>query len=237
MGMLLSASMPRLRKHLEQEIIRVAAEGFSARGYRATTLDDIAQKVGISKVTLYRHCHSKEELLIKVFERTIAVFHEELHRICAQKIPPEEKLRQVIRHQVRLMADHHDFLAVFFSEENHLPPEMAERARREKRDYNHLIDGVIRQGLRQGNLVSIPPQILTFIILGACNWLYQWYRPEGELSTDEVARLFIMILEKGYLRQSQPEEDSLTERLERIEKELSSLRQQLVPEPSPNVSR
>jgi TetR/AcrR family transcriptional regulator, cholesterol catabolism regulator len=227
--MLLSALMPT-RKHLEQEIIRVAAEGFSARGYRATTLDDIAQKVGISKVTLYRYCHNKEELLVKVFERTIAVFHQELHRICAQKIPPEEKLQQIIRHQVRLMVDHRDFLRVFFSEESQLPPVMAERARQEKRDYNRLIEGVIHQGLRQGSLVPIPPPILTFIILGACNWLYQWYRPEGELSADEVARLFIMILQKGYLRQNQLEEDSLAERLERIEKELSSLRQQLVPE-------
>lgn len=229
--------MPRLRKHLEQEIIRVAAEGFSARGYRATTLDDIAQKVGISKVTLYRYCHSKEELLIKVFERTIAVFHEGLRQICTQKISPEEKLQQIIRHQVRLMVDHRDFLAVFFSEESQLPPEMADRARQEKRDYNRLIEGVIRQGLRQGSLVPIPPQILTFIILGACNWLYQWYRPQGELSADEVARLFILILEKGYLRQDQPAEDSLAKRLERIEKELSCLRQQLVPGQSPDDYR
>jgi AcrR family transcriptional regulator len=219
--------MPRPRKHLEQEIIRVAAEGFSARGYRATTLDNVAQRVGISKVTLYRYCHSKEELLIKVFERTIAVFREGLHRICAQKTAPEEKLRQIIRHQVRLMADHRDFLAVFFSEESHLPTTMAERARQEKRDYNRLIEGVIRQGVRQGSLVAIPAKILGFMILGVCNWLYQWYRPEGELSADEVARMFTLILEKGYLQQERLQEEALSGRLDRIEKELASLRQQL----------
>ncbi len=219
--------MARGQKHLAEEIIRVAAEGFSARGYRATTLDDVAQKAGISKVTLYRYCHSKEELLIKVFERTIAVFHAELHRICAQRIPPEEKLRQIIRHQVRLMAEHRDFLTVFFSEESHLPPAMAERTRQEKREYNLLIENVIRQGMEEGVLVSMPPQILTFIILGACNWLYQWYRPEGELSADEVARLFIMVLERGYLRQEDQKADSLSERLERIERELFLLRRQL----------
>jgi AcrR family transcriptional regulator len=224
--------MPRPRKHLEQEIIRVAAEGFSARGYRATTLDNVAQKVGISKVTLYRYCHSKEDLLIQVFERTIAVFREGLRRICAQKTAPEEKLRQIIRHQVRLMVDHRDFLAVFFSEESHLPSEMAERARQEKRDYNRIIEGVIRQGVRQGSLVAIPAKILGFMILGMCNWLYQWYRPEGELSADEVARIFTLILEKGYLRQDRTEEEPLSGRLDRIEKELAFLRQRLAPEPS-----
>ena len=70
------------------------------------------------------------------------------------------------------------------------------------------------------------------MILGMCNWLYQWYRPEGELSADEVARIFTLILEKGYLRQDWPKDDSLSERLESIENELSSLRQQLAPEQS-----
>src|SRR5919106_3797020 len=84
----------------EESILQAAAACFGEQGYRATTLEMVAERLGLSRVTLYRYCPSKEELLIRVFERTIAIFRQGLHQICTQDIPPEEKLRQIIRHQV-----------------------------------------------------------------------------------------------------------------------------------------
>jgi AcrR family transcriptional regulator len=217
----------------EESILQAAAACFGEQGYRATTLETVAERLGISRVTLYRYCPSKEELLIRVFERSIAIFQRGLRQICAQDIPPEEKVRQIIRHQVRLMADHRNFLSVFFSEESHLPPEMAERARIERRAYDTLIEEVIRKGVEAGRLAPLPPKLLSFAILGMCNWLYQWYQPDGPLSAEEVARIFIALVERGYL-QGDPQQEMLT-RLEKIEAELSQLRH-LLPLPTPHSS-
>ncbi len=209
----------------EESILQVAAACFGEHGYRATTLETVAERLGISRVTLYRYCPSKEELLIRVFERSIAIFQRGLQQICAQDIPPEEKVRQIIRHQVRLMADHRDFLSVFFSEESHLPADMAQRARAERRTYDSLIEGVIQEGVDAGRLAPFPPKLLSFALLGMCNWMYQWYQPDGPLSADEVARIFIAIVEHGYL-QGDPQQ-AIVKRLERVENEIVNLQRTL----------
>ncbi len=206
----------------EEAILQAAAECFGEQGYRATTLETIAERLGISRVTLYRYCPSKEELLIRVFERSIAIFQRDLRQICSQPIAPEEKLRQIIRHQVRLMADHRNFLTVFFSEESSLPEEIAERARAERRIYDGLIEGVISKGIEAGRLAPLPAKLVSFAILGMCNWLYQWYQPDGPLSADEVARNFIQLVEQGYLG-ADPQQEIL-QRLDRVESALSNLR-------------
>ena len=205
----------------EEAILQAAADCFGEQGYRATTLEAIAERLGISRVTLYRYCPSKEELLIRVFERSIAIFQRDLRQICSQPIAPEEKLRQIIRHQVRLMAGHRNFLTVFFSEENSLPEEIAARARAERRVYDGLVEDVITQGVEAGRLAPLPAKLVSFAILGMCNWLYQWYQPDGPLSADEVARNFIQLVEQGYLH-TDPQREML-QRLERVEAALSDL--------------
>jgi len=219
----------------EESILQAAAACFGEQGYRATTLEAVAERLGISRVTLYRYCPSKEELLIRVFERSIAIFQRGLQQICSQEIPPEEKVRQIIRHQVRLMADHRNFLSVFFSEEIHLPPEMAQRARAERRAYDALIEKVIREGVETGRFAQLSPKLLSFAILGMCNWLYQWYQPEGPMAVDEVARIFITLIEHGYLHGDAQQE--ILKRLERVESEIMQLRHFLqVSSPKPQVS-
>ena len=224
----------RERKHAlrEEEILQAAAACFGEQGYKATTLETVAERLGISRVTLYRYCPSKEELLVRVFERTIAIFQQRLQQICTQDISPEEKLRQIIRHQVRLMADHRNFLTVFFSEEGSLPEPMARRARTERRVYDELIEGVIREGVDAGRLAPLSPKLVSFALLGMCNWLYQWYQPDGALSADEVARIFITLVEHGYLHHD-PQQDILS-RLQRVESELAELRR-LLQAGSPNL--
>jgi len=221
----------------EESILQAAAACFGEQGYRATTLEMVAERLGISRVTLYRYCPSKEELLIRVFERSIAIFQRGVQQICAQDVPPEEKLRQIIRHQIRLMADHRNFLSVFFSEEGNLPAEMARRARTERREYDELIEGVIREGVEKERLAPLPPKLLSFALLGMCNWLYQWYQPAGPLSVDEVARIFIRLVEHGYL--SHDPQQEILRRLERVETELTELRgmlrQTLAPQPQVSI--
>jgi TetR/AcrR family transcriptional regulator, cholesterol catabolism regulator len=214
----------------EESILQAAAACFGEQGYRATTLEAVAERLGISRVTLYRYCPSKEELLARVFARSIAIFQRGLQQICTQDVSPEEKLRQIIRHQIRLMADHRNFLSVFFSEEGNLPAEMARRARAERRMYDELIEGVIREGVEAGRLAPLSPKLLSFAILGMCNWLYQWYQPDGPLSADEVARIFIQLVEHGYLH-GDPQQETL-KRLERVQAELAELRLFLFRAPS-----
>jgi AcrR family transcriptional regulator len=141
----------------------------------------------------------KEELLSLVVERTIDEFQQGLRRIIAERRPADDTLRRIIRYQVTLLAEHLPFLTVFFSEESGLPAPMAVRSARAKREYDQAIERVVREGIETGLFRDLPPNLVVFGLLGMCNWLHKWYRPGGKRSPEEIADVFVALLEHGYL--------------------------------------
>jgi AcrR family transcriptional regulator len=204
------------------EIVRAAAAGFGEMGYRATTLEAIAERAGLSKVTLYRYVSSKEDLLSLVVERTIAAFRQGLRQIVEERRPADETLRRIVRYQVTLLAENLPFLTVFFSEESGLPAPMAAHAARAKREYDRTIERVVRDGMDSGRLrATLPPTLVVFGILGMCNWLHKWYRPSGPLGPAQIADVFVDLLERGYL--AEPRGDARDDALARIDRRLARL--------------
>ena len=216
-------------------IVRAAATVFGDLGYRAATLDAVAERAGLSKVTLYRYISSKEELLSLVVERTIAEFQQGLRRIIAERRPADDTLRRIIRYQVTLLAEHLPFLTVFFSEESGLPAPTAARSARAKREYDQAIERVVREGIEAGVFRDLPPNLVVFGLLGMCNWLHKWYRPGGKRTPEEIADVFVALLERGYLAESvaAPPPDALA----RIDRRLARLEAALGQAPRPARAR
>jgi TetR/AcrR family transcriptional regulator, cholesterol catabolism regulator len=226
------ASLPPTRAAVLDEIVRAAAAAFGDVGYRTATLETIAERAGLSKVTLYRYVDSKEALLSLVVERIIAEFQRGLRRIIAERRPADDTLRRIVRYQVELLAEHLPFLTVFFSEESGLPPPMAARAQRAKRQYDQAIERVVREGVEAGLLRDLPPRLVVFGLLGMCNWLHKWYRPGGPRSAAEIADVFVALLEHGYLAQPAEGDGALA----RIEQRLARLEAAL-PRRRPRAAR
>src|SRR3989442_6773967 len=86
--------MSRTRRLVKEELLRVATQWFSERGYQNTTLDDIVSQVNISRVTFYTYFKSKEALLKTIFERVNTTYQQGLEEIFAQPLSCREKLRQ-----------------------------------------------------------------------------------------------------------------------------------------------
>jgi AcrR family transcriptional regulator len=224
------ATLPPTRAAVLDEIVRAAAAAFGDVGYRTATLETIAERAGLSKVTLYRYVGSKEELLSLVVERIIAEFQRGLGRIIAERRPANDTLRRIVHYQVELLAEHLPFLTVFFSEESGLPAPMAARAQRAKREYDEAIERVVREGVDAGLLRDLPPRLVVFGLLGMCNWLHKWYRPDGRRSAAEIADVFVSLLERGYLAQPvAAERDERDDALARIEARLARLEASLAP--------
>jgi len=215
-------TLPPTRAAVLDEIVRAAAAAFGEVGYRTATLETIADRAGLSKVTLYRYVSSKEELLSLVVERTIDRFQQGLRRIIAEQRPADDTLRRIIHYQVTLLTEHLPFLTVFFSEESGLPAPMAARAARAKREYDQAIARVVQEGVETGLLRDLPPTLVVFGLLGMCNWLHKWYRPDGKRTPAEIADVFVTLLERGYLAEpAATREDG--DMLARIERRLARL--------------
>ena len=209
---------------LRAGILTAAADLFRARGYRAATLDEIARRIGVSKPTLYGYFRSKEELLAAIFHRAMSLFERDLGAIRASGDDPVTQLRRVIRFHVGAVIAERSFLAVFFSEEANLPPELGRAIRRRKARYDRAVRAIVEAGIRNGSVRVADPRLLVFALLGMANWVYQWYNPAGKWDADTIAAGFIALLEPGYVTTPRSRQRDVADTLSRIEAELARLR-------------
>jgi AcrR family transcriptional regulator len=195
------SAVSRKRTAIEEEILRVAADKFGKQGYQATTLDEIAAAAGISRAAFYLYFPNKEELLHRIYNQVIATSQAAVEQIVAEKLLVSEKLRRIIRHQVRYMATNIPLTQVFFSEIFNLRPELGQWVKQANRAFGAVIERVVSEGVQTGELIPLHPKQFTYALMGMCNWMHRWYRPGGEWTPDTVAEEFIRILESGYLTQ------------------------------------
>jgi hypothetical protein len=99
--------------------------------------------------------------------------------------------------------------SVFFSEENQLPRKDFQKIREEKKKYTSIIEKIIEEGVSEGLFKKVDPKLQAYAMLGMCNWIYKWFKPDRTAySPDEIADHFIALLEAGYLKED-TEEDSV----------------------------
>ncbi len=188
---LVSAGSPRVRakrKRRREEILRAALRAFRRRGYHATTLEDIARRIGVRKTALYHYFPDKEEILFQCHRESLG----ELDRIVteARKLrTPRERLRHIIREHVRVMTDTLEGSPLAFE-----VTALSARRRSEiiaARDrYESEVRRVLERGVRQKVFRPVDAKVATFAILGAINWIARWYRPEGALDAEALGDQF-----------------------------------------------
>jgi len=210
------------QKAVRDQILRSAADLFRERGYRATTLDDIAARLGMSKASLYTSFRAKDEMLAAISRETIEGFTRELGLVLASALRPEEKLRRIVREHVRFVIANRSFLTVFFSEEANLPPRFVRALARQKDRYDKGVESVIADGIRRGAFRDVPPRLVVFGLLGMLNWLYKWYNPRGRWGAEEISSAFLAVVEGGLVRQSR-RTPALSRRMARLRRELGDL--------------
>jgi TetR/AcrR family transcriptional regulator, cholesterol catabolism regulator len=213
------------RQAVRDQVLRTAADLFRERGYRATTVDHIAARLGMSKASLYTHFRAKEEMLAAISRQTIERFTRELGVVLHSDLSPEDKLRRVVRDHVRMVIDNRSFLTVFFSEEANLPARLARALAAQKDRYDKAVESVILEGVERGVFRDVPSRLVVFGLLGMLNWLYKWYNPRGRWDAEEISTAFLSLIEVGLLRRRRPA--SLGRRIGQLQRELRALSQAL----------
>jgi AcrR family transcriptional regulator len=188
---------PRLT---QQAIVAVAAELFARNGFGATSLDEIAEQLGASKASLYYHIKNKEEILRLIFLTVLSASEEPLRQITEAEQSPREKLRRAIEHQAVVAANRSPAMTVFYREQPHLTGPFAGEIILRKKAYERYFERIIEEGQNAGIFQpEADPKIVTFGLLGMCNWLSQWYRASGQYSPQQIAEIFANTIEKGLL--------------------------------------
>ena len=184
-----------------QEILRTAARLFQQRGYDATSMNDVAAALKLSKGGLYHHFQSKDEILFEIMNHAMDITQE---RVLApvRSIPdPEDRLRSLIRRHIEVVLSPVDREITVMLHENHpLPPVLRKRINIRKKEYIHFVADLIAdvQRTRQAK-GGVSPRAAAFALLGMINWIYQWYKPEGELQTHNLVPQFTNLVFGGIL--------------------------------------
>ena len=184
-----------------QEILRTAARLFQQRGYDATSMNDVAASLKLSKGGLYHHFQSKDEILFEIMNHAMDITEERVLGPVRGIANPEERLRALIRLHIEVVLSPRDREITVMLHENHpLPPALRRRINGRKKDYIHFLENLIAE--IQGSRRSAPrvsPRAAAFALLGMINWIYQWYKPEGELQVQNLVPQFTDLLFGGLL--------------------------------------
>jgi AcrR family transcriptional regulator len=181
-----------------REIVTTAAELFDDAGYTNTSMDEIAQAVGIAKATMYHYFASKDEILHSIHEEFIDLLiarHEQ--RLAAAGLRQDQLLLEVMADILELMETHRGHVRVFFEHHRELPDGDREAIRTKRDRYEDMVEGVIADGIKAGIFRDTDVHLAALATFGMCNWAYQWYRVGGRLRPREIAYHFWGFLVQG----------------------------------------
>jgi TetR/AcrR family transcriptional regulator, cholesterol catabolism regulator len=190
--------MKKISASKEQEIISVAARLFKEKGYRTTTLEDIAAAVGMLKGSLYYYIRSKEELLYLVVRDPIRQAYNKLEEIVNADAPVRTKIAQAIANHMTLFHQHYPHIAVYLHDYHHLMEKLQDNVIETPKHYQRLWAALLQQGIDSGELrQDMDVKVAAYAILGMCNWVYRWYKPTGKLPAEGVADVFTKLVLEG----------------------------------------
>lgn len=165
------------------EINEAAARLFFARGYGGTSIQDVADEVGILKGSLYHHIDGKEDLLVAIIDEVHDAAMARLAAAEAMDAPVLERLFWFVRDHTAYNCRNLAHIGVYFREFEHLAGDHRDRVGADRRAYDRFVRTLITDGQAAGEIpATVDARLTANAVLGMTNWVYQWFDP----STDDA---------------------------------------------------
>ena len=182
----------------KEQVIRRAAELFREKGYVASSMRDLAQKMGIEAASLYSHIRSKEEILQSLCFDMATEFRKSLEEVEKQNISASEKLRKGIIGHVQVMARDLTASAVFMNEHRHLSQPYLRDFLLLRINYINRFKAIIEAGMASGEFkTNIDKKLAVMTLFSSLNWMPQWYDPVGKIEPVDLGLQLADMLVNG----------------------------------------
>lgn len=180
------------------EMIQAAARLFSERGYHGTSMQHLADALGLQRGSLYAHIGSKEELLFDVVEEGANRFFERAEKATSMQALASVRLRALLIGHTETAIEHLDAATVFLNEWRYLSEDLRAIIQAKRDRYESMVRDLIQEGIQAGEFRSdANVRFAARLVLSAGNWTYAWYRPGGELGPAEIGQRFAELIIKG----------------------------------------
>lgn len=174
-------------KTAKGRLLVAAARLFKNKGYERTTVRDLASEIGIQSGSLFHHYKSKEAILQAVMEETIALNMALMRDAIADVNNPRDKVLALIRCELQsILGDTGEAMSVLVYEWRSLKPESQKHILALRDAYEQLWLDTLEEA-READMVQIEPFILRRFLTGALSWTTNWYKPDGEMTLEQLA--------------------------------------------------
>jgi AcrR family transcriptional regulator len=187
-------------KARRDEIVDTSAGVFARSGYHATGINELCEVNGFGKGAFYYYIGSKEELLAAIHDRVMDEVLAGAARVVDAGGTPSTRLAALGDELLDVIHRYPDHVWVFLHEFPALTGERAEQFRSRRREYERVVERVLRDGIRAGEFRKVDPWLTARAWLGMHNYTYLWLRPGGKLSARDAARPFADIFLHGICR-------------------------------------
>ncbi|MCI0339316.1 MAG: TetR/AcrR family transcriptional regulator [Acidobacteria bacterium] len=187
------------------EIYEVAAQIICEKGYDATSMNDIADAIGITKAGIYHYIHGKQDLLYGIMSYGMDKLDRRVIVPALAVADAEQRLRLIIKNHSLLISEGSNSkgnnpITIIIEEVAGLAPAHRRKIEQRKRAYLDILRDTLKQLKDEGKLKAVDETVAAFSLLGMMLWLSRWYRPDGKLSRERLAEEISKIALGGLLR-------------------------------------
>lgn len=191
--------MSTRREAKRERILAVGAKLFAAKGYERTSLQEVADRLGVTKPALYYYIENKQELLYEIMSLVMDVMLADIVRIVEGGEPPDRQLEALITSYIGFFTSHPDELKIMILREDSLLPEFRKKVNARQKEYGKYVRSIVSALLKERGGEEVDEIAVTFALLGAMNWIFHWYDPAGPITPQRLSEDFLRIFTPGIL--------------------------------------
>lgn len=180
-----------------EEVLAAAADVFSEKGYRSSTIQDIGRALGFTSGALYYYFDSKQDMLSEIIVRPMNQLIEAATTISATNDSNADKLKALIASHVTMTIEQRELFTILLRERVELSPTGAAKLAALEDDYYAHIRAIIEAGITAGEFNVDNPNIAALGLIGTVSWVVRWYRNDGHLNATQIAEEQYKILFNG----------------------------------------
>ncbi|MBN2809791.1 MAG: TetR family transcriptional regulator [Deltaproteobacteria bacterium] len=181
----------------QEQLFNTAAALFAEKGYHGTSINDLAQAMGLQKGSLYHYFKSKEELLFMLLDEYISAALLEIEKICALNVDAVEKLRLFMLFYSSFYAGDRDRLVLLINDIDKLSEALRLKIIEKERRYTKALTDIFSQLQAAGIMKKIPPAVAAFAFFGMVHYTCKWFQQDGPVSAEALGEMFLEIFTNG----------------------------------------
>ena len=171
----------------EKILFETAGKLFNQYGFHGTSMSQLTEALGLTKGALYYYVKDKSDLLYKLHLKSIEATAKSNARAVAEGGNGYERIRAIVRNYVSGVTKSHTETFILL-EDGALKPEQAAEIVEKRKELEVFLRDQIQAGIDDGSIVPCDPRMVSFALVGAMAWVTKWYEPDGQMTSEDVAK-------------------------------------------------